>query len=311
MPEYQLLLHGLETSEEGLPGSLVCDLLGAVDHGARGALRLRVEGRSRARSGPEPGWVGEAAAFRMVDLLPESRGVCLHAKSLGDALPEWFGPNARFLPADPSGSVLSLLGESLTEAFGGNEDSDAYDEPLLHTFEEFRRVFRHGVRAVELRNESDAGRVELTPERLEVVRRLQRGTPMPRRVRVAGTVDAIRHSDRAFTLVLRSGQELRGVLAEGEPDELARFFGRVAVVSGLARFRPSGAPLRVDADFLEPGTEDDLATWSALPRPLDMRPELREARVAQTARNGINAVIGRWPGDESEEEIFRLLDEMS
>ena len=31
----------------------------------------------------------------------------------------------------------------------------------------------------------------------------------------------------------------------------------------------------------------------------------------QTPTTGINAIIGKWPGDESEEEILALLEEMS
>jgi len=31
----------------------------------------------------------------------------------------------------------------------------------------------------------------------------------------------------------------------------------------------------------------------------------------QTPTTGVNAIIGKWPGDESEEEILALLEEMS
>jgi hypothetical protein len=124
-------------------------------------------------------------------------------------------------------------------------------------------------------------------------------------------VDAIRHSDRAFTLIMQSGEQIRGVLAEGEPEVLAPFFGQVAVVSGVAQFRPSGSVLRIDADLLQPGGERDLALWSESPRPLFAPADPRELRRPQGPRSGINAVIGAWPGDETDEEIFALLEEMS
>jgi hypothetical protein len=124
-------------------------------------------------------------------------------------------------------------------------------------------------------------------------------------------VDAIRHSDRAFTLVLATGEQIRGVLADGAPEELAAHFGRMAIVSGAAQFRPSGTLLRVDADHLSPADDEDLRMWSVMPEPLDVQPSARNARQPQGPRSGISAIFGKWPGDETDEEIFHLLHERS
>jgi hypothetical protein len=273
---------------------------------------LRFEGRSRAKGGHAPGWVADAAAFEFVGLLPQDAGVELRAPTSSEAIPERFAQGDLFRVVSPDDTALTLLGVSLGEAVRGEADSEAYDEPLLATFEEFRRIFRHGVEAVELRNgRKDAAPLIVTPAGVQTVHRLKRETPRPRRVRLAGKLDAIRHSDRAFTLVLESGEQIRGVLIEGEPDDLARCFGQTAIVSGSALFRPSGGLLRVDADHVAPGTEDDLAIWSGYPRPLDVPQDLSEYRKPQGPRTGINALIGAWPGDETDEELFRMIEEIS
>ncbi|HEX2080786.1 MAG TPA: hypothetical protein VHG08_23980 [Longimicrobium sp.] len=312
MLKYTLLLHGLRSTGEGLPGALLRDLLDAVDRGTRGAVRLRLEGRSAARGGFPPAWVNDAAAFRMSGFHRGTPGIELRIPSLLEALPHRFAQADLFPPVDPADSALTLMGRSLGEALAGNADSDAYDPPLLRTFEEFREVFRHGVEAIEIRNSRpDRRPLTVTPAGIRVVHQLHRQTPRSRRVRIAGKVDAIRHSDRAFTLLLQSGEQIRGVLAEGEPEVLAPFFGKVAVVSGMAQFRPSGSLLRVDAEVLEPGGEQDLALWSDPPRPLFAAMDPRELRRPQGARSGVNAIFGAWPGDETEEEIFALLEDMS
>lgn len=141
--------------------------------------------------------------------------------------------------------------------------------------------------------------------------RLQRQTPRPQRVRVAGKVDAIRHSDHAFTLVLSSGEQIRGVLTDEVPDALAAHFGKLSIVSGTAQFRPSGSLLRIDADLLESADESDLALWSYTPRPLFAASEFQELRRPQSSRSGVNALLGTWPGNESDDEIFAILEEMS
>lgn len=39
--------------------------------------------------------------------------------------------------------------------------------------------------------------------------------------------------------------------------------------------------------------------------------DLEALRVPQGPYTGINAIIGKWPGDESDEEIQALLEELS
>lgn len=312
MLDYKLILHGLEHRGRGFPGALVRDLLDALDEGARGAVRLRLEGRSKAGGGYPPAWVVEAAAFEIVDLLPETGVISLQAPTLLEAVPRCFSQQELFPTVDPSDSALALMSRGLVDALEGEADSEAYDEPLLGAFETFRRVFQFGVSSVELRNgKPDARPVVVTPAGVQTVSKLKRQTPRPQRVRLAGRLDAIRYSDRAFTLVIETGEAIRGVLAEGDPRELASHFGQTTVVSGVAHFRPSGALLRVDADYLEPGSDLDLAVWSTKPQPLFAELDNRELYRPQGPRSGLNAIFGKWPGDETDDEIFAMIEEIS
>ena len=312
MLDYTLILHGLDSRAGGFPGALLRDVLDALDEGARGAVRLRIEGRSRARGGYPPAWVVQAAAFELVALRPGESAISLAAPTLREALPARFAQHDLVPLVEAGDSALSLMSRSLAEALAGEADSEAYDESLLDTFETFRRVLDAGVEAVELRNgRVDARPVVVTPAGVRTVAALRRQTPRPRRVRIAGKIDVIRHSDRAFTLILESGEPIRGVLAEGDPHLLTEHFGKVAVVSGVAHFRPSGTLLRIDADALDAGGERDLALWSAKPQPLFAELDARDLHRPQGPRSGINAIVGKWPGDETDEEVSALLEEIS
>jgi hypothetical protein len=46
-------------------------------------------------------------------------------------------------------------------------------------------------------------------------------------------------------------------------------------------------------------------------RPLVRRLDVTALHVPQGPDSGINAIMGKWPGDESEEEILALLEELS
>ena len=129
---------------------------------------------------------------------------------------------------------------------------------------------------------------------------------------VAGKLDQISHSDRAFRLVLQDGSQLQGVI----PDEngllkaLPALWGHEALVHGVAKFRPSGRILRLEASAIEP-PRGDVRVWAVMPRPLFAPLDVAALRSPQGPRSGINAIFGKWPGDETDEEIRAALEKLS
>lgn len=308
MQTYTIRLTGDAVANARVPVSVARELLAAIETGARGAVRLRLEGRSIAK-GPVPAWLREVSDFDLVSVAHDEPGIRLAAPTLRDALPERFRQTELFAPIDPEKSALAFLSDSLHDAFDGQRESDGYDDALLKVFHRaFREVLRQGIERIELRNgRSDAPAVVVTERALQTVKALHHSTPAPRPVRLAGWLDAIRYSDRAFTLRAESGLTVRGVLVEGPPEMLSGHFGRLALVSGIAHYRPSGSLLRIDAERIVAGTERDAAVWGAVPTALDARVERHQLRQPQGPRSGLAALIGTWPGEESDEEIFEAL----
>ncbi|HEY0970896.1 MAG TPA: hypothetical protein VGE02_08000 [Gemmatimonadales bacterium] len=296
-----------------LPGALVRDLFDALDRGARGAVRLRLEGRSAAK-GPQPGWLDRAARFDLLDLTSDAPGLRIAAPELRDALRDRFEQTDLFADHVAKATGISLFAEGLADAVRGRSDSEAYDEGLLRTYERLSKVFGRDVETIELRNgRPDVPPLTVTPQGIQVVEQLHRRTPRPQRVRLAGKLDAIRYSDRAFTLVLRGGTGIRGVLTDADagPGALAEHFGHPVLVSGTGFFKPSGALQAIEAERVERASDDDLRAWSQAPQSLFVQREAREFRRPQGPRSGLNAIFGKWPGEESDEEIEHLLDELS
>jgi hypothetical protein len=91
---------------------------------------------------------------------------------------------------------------------------------------------------------------------------------------------------------------------------LGTLFGRQVVVSGQAVFRPSGAILRLEADAFDEA--DERATlWAKVPKPLFTTTGGVAKLVPQGPRSGIAAIIGKWPGDEDDDEIAKALEDIS
>lgn len=309
MTTRRIRLSGPPARGVRIDGGLLRDLLDVLVDGCQQAVRLRVEGRSSAQ-GKAPVWLARAAAFDVVGLSEGSTVLVIEAPSLAEAAPERFSQTELFQFLEPARSSLDLLEESLGDVLAGKPDSDTYDDGMIRTFEEFSRVFRHDVEAVEFMDDRPL-RVDLAG--MENCRRLRSAMPPHQRVRVAGKLDMLRHSDRMFMLVLESGVQARGVVASDaiELSALAGLWGRTAVVSGLAKFRPSGSLLRVEAERIEPAGEHDVALWGTLPRPIFGPLDERSLRQAQGPRTGVGAILGQLPGEESDEEIIEALERLS
>lgn len=87
-------------------------------------------------------------------------------------------------------------------------------------------------------------------------------------------------------------------------------FGTDVRVSGLAKFRPSGSVLRIEAEAVQ-AAQGDVSVWSKMPVPRGRSQAHRELKKPHGARSGIAAIWGKWPGDESDEEFDAALSQLS
>jgi hypothetical protein len=281
----------------------------------RGALRQRVEGRSTA-PGTVPAWLETAAEFDVIGLEAGSTVLVIEAKRLLDVAPALFSQEELFEPVNSSETAFDLMEQTFALAAAGRSDSDLFDQALLSIFRRFERILSSGFSSIEVTNsEVTNGDVRHPPvvidaNSIAAVDRLIHSTPPPQRARVSGTLETIRHSDRMFTLLLESNKQVKGIADGLAAKQLVELFGQSVVVSGTAVFRASGALLRIEADSIEPAGSD-AAVWARVPTPLFRIMDTVSLRKPQGPRSGVNAVIGEWPGDESDEEIATALRELS
>jgi hypothetical protein len=306
---FEIRLVGAEARGARLEAGLLRDLLDLFSEGSQGALRLRVEGRSQA-PGPRPPWLESAARLDFVGLGAGSTTLTLESPAVSEGAPDFFAQRQLFHTFDPDLSALHLLAESLEQALAGQSDSEVYDQALLQQLSSLAKILDSRLTRLEVRSNGRC-QTAVDASRLAKVERLLRATPPSQRVRIAGRLDTIRHSDRMFVLLLEDGSTVKGVAEGLAPRQLAERFGKVTLIDGLAVFRPSGHLLRVEAETVEAATDAELELWSQVPRPTFGPLDEATLTQPQGPRSGINAVIGQWPGDESEEEFLAALAEMS
>jgi hypothetical protein len=309
MSKHIIKLNGSHLRRHGVSSLVLQDLFDVIIEGSIRALRLRLEGRSTV-AGKLPSWLEAVGDFEVIVNNPTQ--IEIEAPPLSVAAPDKFGQVSLFSDIDPSKSSLVFFEDSLEDALKGEADSDLYDNGLLDTFSGFSNLLAHGIDCIEISNgrPREKGPLQVSSENVKTIKELQRKTPSNRRVRIAGKVDTIRHSDRMFTLILDSGQALRGIAVNIEAEELAQFFGKIAVVSGTAVFRPSGSLLRIEAEHIE-SAKGDVSVWSIEPKPLESDMDARALRKPQDQYSGLNAIFGQWPGDETDDEVLTALEAIS
>ena len=279
-------------------------LWGFLHKGGQEAFRLRVERRSRAGGGI-PRWLKDASEIEFLGYEDQRCELLFTAPLLGDVM-EADDRRPLFEPAwKQDQTILELLEDSIIDALSPKPEGEWLDDGLLDTIEgELKSMFR---RFPSLSWEN--GRtIDVNQDSLPRFAALRRSTPPKQQCRVTGKLEAIRHSDHAFALVIDDGRTIRGVAPPEQDERLQGHWGKRVLVQGEAVFRPSGSLLRVEARQIEAAEERD-AVWSCIPQPLFSAAELQHYSEPQS-RSGVRSTFGKWPGDETDEQILAAMRAM-
>jgi hypothetical protein len=309
MSETIIRIAGPDVMGLRVNSGLLRDLLDPLVDAVQQSVRLRTEGRSRA-PGSAPAWLTKASAFDVEFRKGPTSGVsqfALVAEPLADAAPDRFSQRELFDPLNPASTCIDVFVEALDDALGNKRDSDRYDDGLIDTLMGLGRVLDHRVKDFELSN-GHPRRIERAS--VESLKELRRSIPSDQRIRIAGKLDLLKHSNRIFEVELSTGT-VRGVIVRDLDFEKIRgLLGQQVVVSGVAKFRPSGRVLRVEADQLLRAS-GDTSLWAEMPRPLFTELDVRSLREPQGPRSGVSAIFGQWPGDESDDEFDAAVRSLS
>lgn len=311
MVRHTIRLVGPGVEGGRVPIELLQVLTETLLEAAQRSTRLRVEGRSNLHG--KGSWLKAATNIRLVGIRSGSTILELEAPELGSAAPAIFQQLALWEPSiNREQSALSLVEEALGDALAGNTNSDLLDRRVLNSFASFSRTLASGIDEVILNGTEPCTRViEITRDGLRTAERLRKEAPAPQRVAVSGQLDQLTGSKRAFQLRLPAGQRLRGVLPPGDPSEYAPLFTQNVVVYGDAIFRPSGVLSRIEASSIRPAGPADVF-FERIPIPNVGSHRERKPRAQPPLGTTLgDQVFGHWPGDETDEEILRALEELS
>jgi hypothetical protein len=290
------------------------EIMRLIPAAVRQSIRMGFEGRSSAR-GTRPRWLVAASDIRLVDYSGDADTVLqFESPKLGDAAPELYEQKELFDMGkpDPADTGFDLLGDIISDISAKNSNSDRFDRALLRHLSKFKKGINGTFQQVDfMGHRYPQGKSAVLNEcTVKTAEEFSSHTPNSNRVRVVGTLDMIRASTQAFAIQLDDGEEIRGVMVDGEISHQKHLLEKRVLILGKAIYRPSGRLLRVDTEELASASADD-TFFSKMPTPSRRKLDVREIVREKSHKRGLAAIIGKWPGDETDEEIEVALQELS
>lgn len=278
----------------------------------RQSVLMAFEGRT-ARRGQPPGWLERSSDVRFVGLSGDDDTV-LHFEvpTLGEAAEELYQQQVFWnTRPNPNDTCFDLFSDVIEDVRDKKEDSQRFDSRLLKRFKRFGSALDRDYDSISVfGNRTLENSAIITDYVVKNAVQMVQETPSPNRVRVVGKLDMIRASTEAFAIKLDDGQEVAGVVSSGEVASLPDLSQQRVLVLGMAVYRPSGSLLRIDAEQVS-AASDESSLWSRVPQPTKRKLDRSKIVQFQGPKSGLAAIIGKWPGDESDEDIDAALRQIS
>ncbi len=219
-----------------------------------------------------------------------------------------FKPKEQLLEATPMALVINSFHSALSE----NQNEADIDKPLLKSLLNFKKNFISDNEIFYLANRGTVPEVRLTKNDFQKISLLEESIPEPNKVIVNGQLDEIKISKGRLGLQTEKG--IVTVIAKNKTvlNTILEFIGKEITISGLAHYKPNGQVSFVEVkEFGKPNATDKY--FSKKPNAMTAKQQLLfQVKQGKGSKSfeALKAMVGMWPGDETDEEFEQLLKEI-
>lgn len=310
---YSIRLLGIKSPDGTIPLVALKEISEIILNGSERALRLSVEGASTKR-GRIPEWLKRSLEFTVTGIRKGSTILEIEAPKLLESAPTQVQQqDLWYTRPNPEDTAISIFSKSVIEATSGNMESKYYDQGVLDSLLASKPLFDAYVDEVEITSqEKPQVSFNLKRDDLINISKLQKSMREPQAVIISGIFNLIEHAERRFQLVQEDGHKIFG-RAESRlisDDDMKEFWGKKVTIRGMAYYSPSGKIRLIDGQVIksfEPGEQVfERISDLDIPMVITQRVEMVEA-----SRRPLMDIWGKWPGEESIDDILSALKEIS
>jgi hypothetical protein len=217
---------------------------------------------------------------------------------------DFFRPTQEILKLTPMALVIQSFRSALLE----NEDKDYLDKPLLKSLLKFKKNFASENEVFFFSNRNSIPEIEVTREDFKKIEVLEESIPEPRKIIINGQLDEMKVSKNRLGLLTKEG--VVNIFANDNSiiHGIVNYMGKEVTISGIANYRPGGQLSYIEIEqYFEPGKSDDF--FSRKPKAMTVEQQVLFQLKQGKKKNPLSDLIGKWPGDESFDDLLKMLDE--
>lgn len=306
---YKVSIHGLATPRGTISLNKLKAVAGVLTEGAERALRLAIEGQS-IKKGPAPAWLSNSTDFILAGISKGSTALVIDAPTLGDAARDQISQmDLWHTPPEAGDTALTILSQSLHDASSEKLESERYDTGVLDVLLNVKQLLRDEGLSIRLISDKrpDENFV-LDSAALNAIQKVKQATPEPQAILVSGVLDSIVHSKKRFQLTMKDRGTVQGKIDENAVpvEHLRKLWGQQVAIKGIVHFKASGKPRFLEAQMIEASQPGDVIFET-------LKPSQTPAQIWANVKSEIGGrsvlaeIWGKWPGDESIEDILDAL----
>ncbi len=285
-------------------------ILSGIIEIATGSIQIRLNGISFTK-GRLPDYIDKTLAVKFTGIEKGSTIIKLEAEQFEKTLTN-FQLNA-FTQDEISDMLkqtpVSLFISSFKDALDTDSEKKMLDKPLLNRMEKFKKVFCSKDEKILISNEKKSKGLVLTEETFDDIRKIEQETPESHKTILNGLVEKLEYSKRKVKIITKDGGVEAYLGEKLHTDQIKNYWGRNVTIEGIAFYRYGGKIGAVEIEkIFEPNSEDKY--FSGKSSSLTAVQQVTEQLNKGKNKNALASLIGKWPGDETDEEFDALIKEL-
>lgn len=272
---------------------------------SEGALQIRLKGISLTR-GRKKISLQDALKVSLTGIKEGSTILCLETEKFEKTLQSYQTDifRAEAQAELPNETPISLFIKTFQDALRDDDHQDLLDKPLLRELKNLKKAFFSEEETMIFSNQGSLPDLQLTPKDFRKIKVLEDEIPDPQPVVLNGVVELLQFSTLKVKIKTEEGI-VEGFLADDiSSEDIASFWGKEVTITGTSHFKPRGKSVIEIERVFEPGEGDTY--FSKRPRSETVEMQL-ERQIREKGSNPLAEIIGKWPGDETDEEFEQML----
>jgi len=284
--------------------SLISDSIRKV---SEGALQIRLRGISLTKGKKIS--LKDALKVSLTGIKEGSTVLCLESEKFEKTLEPYQTDLFRWEAQQqlPQQTPMSLFIQSFQDAMNKDYEQDLLDKPLLRELKHLKNAFLNDGETLIISNQNSLPELQLKKEDFKKIKVLEDEIPDPEPVILNGIVESLKYSKLKVQIKTNEGI-VDGFLSEAlSTDDIAPFWGKEVTITGTVHYKPSGRSIIEIERVFEAGEGDDY--FSKKPKSETVKQQL-ERQIREKGGNQLSQILGKWPGNETDEEFEQLLKEL-